>query len=296
MGQNHIRAIARSHKVKVAAIAEPSPINRASCEELRIPLYPEADALLQAGGLDGVLIAVPSPLHLEFIERCAAAKLPVLCEKPCGTSSTHAKRADTIARQFGIPLQIAYWRRFVPTLRALRERIAAGELGELYLTTCYQWDERPPAAAFRMSSGGIFVDMGVHEIDQMRWLTGAEIVDIQAVHSKSVFEAPIVGDPDSSQALCQLSNGDTGFISLGRRFPPGDSCWVQVFGTKGSEEIRFLAPPDSDNAFVEALRLQVENFAAMTRGGIAEGATAEDALAALVAAERAAASLRAVAT
>jgi myo-inositol 2-dehydrogenase/D-chiro-inositol 1-dehydrogenase len=78
-------------------------------------------------------------------------------------------------------------------------------------------------------------------------------------------------------------------VSLGRRFPLGDVCKVEVFGTKDAEEVRFLWPPTADESFFGALRLQAESFARYVRGGPLEGASGSDAAAALEAAERAAA-------
>ena len=79
--------------------------------------------------------------------------------------------------------------------------------------------------------------------------------------------------------------------SLGRRFPLGDVCRVEVFGTRDADDCRFLWPPDSEQVFLDALRRQAEEFAAWVRGGPAEGATAADAVAALDAAERASVAL-----
>jgi myo-inositol 2-dehydrogenase / D-chiro-inositol 1-dehydrogenase len=84
-----------------------------------------------------------------------------------------------------------------------------------------------------------------------------------------------------------MSGGTTGMVSLGRRFPLGDVCKVEVFGTKGAEECRFLWPPDAEKSFLEALRLQAESFVNWVGGRPAEGASALDAVAALEAAERA---------
>ena len=76
-------------------------------------------------------------------------------------------------------------------------------------------------------------------------------------------------------------------VSLGRRFPLGDVCKVEVFGTKGAEECRFLWPPSADQVFLDALRLQAESFVRWVGGSTAEGASALDAVAAIDAAERA---------
>ena len=183
-------------------------------------------------------------------------------------------------------LQVAYWRRFVPALQRLRQRIADGELGALYFLACYQWDGEPPPPQFHAGSGGIFVDMGVHEFDQIRWLSNQEFVRLDSAVACVAADA---GVAESAQVLCTLSAGSTALVSLGRRYPLGDVCRVEAFGTRDAEDCRFLWPPDGERVFLQALRRQAEGFAAWVRGGRAEGATAEDAVAALDAAERAAA-------
>jgi myo-inositol 2-dehydrogenase/D-chiro-inositol 1-dehydrogenase len=129
--------------------------------------------------------------------------------------------------------------------------------------------------------------MGVHEFDQSRWLTGQEFGAISAVAS-GVAAEPWPGDPESAQALAAMSGGTTAIVSLGRRYPLGDVCKVEVFGTKGSEECRFLWPPSADATFYAALREQAESFARHVRGGPLEGAGGHDVAAAVAAAERAA--------
>lgn len=289
MGQTHLRAIAGSERVEVVAIAEPSEAIRASLKAPGINVHADVDEMLKAGGIDGALVAVPSTHHVNMVARLAVAGLSVLCEKPCGITAWEARIASEIAAKENVLLQIAYWRRFVPVLKRLKERIAQGEFGDLYFISCYQWDQTPPPASFRATNGGAFIDMGVHEFDQMRWLTGQELSNLRVATSSTVFDARVEGDPDSAQALCDLSNGASGLISLGRRFPLGDSCWVQVFGTKASEDCRFFWPPEGESVFLSALRLQAEGFADAVCGRPSEGATAADAIAALAAAEQASA-------
>jgi myo-inositol 2-dehydrogenase / D-chiro-inositol 1-dehydrogenase len=219
-----------------------------------------------------------------------AAGLPILCEKPLGVVPSEAREAAELAADASLPLQIGFWRRFVPMLKALKERIDAGELGDLYAIACFQWDGQPPGAYFRTHSGGIFVDMGVHEFDQARWLSGQDFVSSSSLAS-GIAEEPWPGDPESAHALAALSQGTTAVISLGRRFPLGDVCKVEVFGTKGWEECRFLWPPTADETFFEALKVQAESFARYARGGPREGAGGEDAVAALEASQRAAAGM-----
>jgi myo-inositol 2-dehydrogenase / D-chiro-inositol 1-dehydrogenase len=286
MGRTHLRALAASEYVRVTAVAEPAETSRREIGA-GYRIYAEAGAMLDAGGIDGVLIAAPTGLHRELIERAAARGLPVLCEKPAGVVPGEAQAAGAAAQAAGVLLQIGFWRRFVPALLRLRQRIAQGDFGGVYLLACYQWDKSLPTAQFRAQSGGIFVDMGVHEFDQLRWLTGQDITETHAVATSIVSTLEVSGDSESGQVLCRLSGGGTGFVSLGRRYPAGDVCWVQVFGTDNAEECRFLWPPDGEAAFLHALRLQAESFARSASGAVSEGAEAADAVAALVAAEAA---------
>lgn len=287
MGRNHLRALERSQKVRVVAAAEPAEAARTALDSRDVTLHSDLDSMLRAGGLDGALVCVPSTMHLDTVKQLVDAGLPILCEKPVGVTAEQAHEAAQLADKKGLPLQVGFWRRFVPKLMRLRERIAAGELGDLYLVACYQWDGQPPGAYFRTHSGGIFIDMGVHEFDQTRWLTGQEFGAISALAS-GVAAEPWPGDPESAQALCELSGGSSALVSLGRRFPLGDVCKVEVFGTRDAEECRFLWPPNADETFFDALQVQAESFAAYAEGGEREGAGGDDAAAALAAAERAA--------
>ncbi len=289
MGRNHIKAIAGSDKVRVVSIAEPGEAARAGLAGTDAAVYGDLDSMLSAGGLDGVLVCVPSDLHLHTVSRLVDAGLPVLCEKPCGVTQEEAKKATRMAAEASLPLQIGFWRRFVPALQELRRRVSDGHLGGVYLVACYQWDGAPPGASFRAHSGGIFIDMGVHEFDQARWLTGQEFGAISALPSGVAAES-WPGDPESAQALAAMSGGTTAIVSLGRRFPLGDVCKVEVFGTKGFQECLFLWPPTADETFFLALKEQAESFARHVRGGPLEGAGGRDVVEAVAAAERAAAS------
>jgi myo-inositol 2-dehydrogenase / D-chiro-inositol 1-dehydrogenase len=287
MGRTHLRALSGCDILRVVAVADPLESARAAVEAPGISVHADLAGMVRTGDVDGVLIASSSDTHLAAIHELAASGMPILCEKPCGLSSSQGREAASVAAAAKLPLQVAYWRRFVPSLRKLKARIVAGELGDLYLAACYQWDQQPPAASFRTRSGGIFMDMAVHEFDQIRWLSGQEIGAVHAVAAGILSDPPVRGDAESAQVLCTLSGGTTGLVSLGRRFPLGDVCKVEVFGTKHAEESRFLWPPSADETFLAALRLQAESFVRWVGGAPAEGASALDAVAAIDAAERA---------
>ena len=292
MGRTHLRALAGSDIVQVTAVAEMSPAAREAVEG--IATYGSVAEMLDHAALDGVLIAAPTDQHGAIIAEVAARELPILCEKPCGLTAAAAQASAQAAAAAGVPLQVAYWRRFVPGLRQLHDRIATGELGVIHLVTCYQWDERPPSPVFRAHSGGIAIDMGVHEFDQLRWLTGQDIAGLAVVASG---EAPDgIADVDGAQVVLTLTGGATGFVSLGRYFRLGDAVWAEAFGTEGHERCDVIDPAEGEVAQLAALRAQAESFAAYATGsGPCQGATAGDAIAALTAAEQVTAAIRALA-
>jgi myo-inositol 2-dehydrogenase / D-chiro-inositol 1-dehydrogenase len=304
MGRTHLRGLAGSERVAVTAIAEVSEQTRRSVPVTGVPVYPGIAEMLDAGRLDGVLIVVPTDQHLQVITEVAARGLPILCEKPCGLTAAQTRAAGQATAAAGVPFQVAYWRRYVPPLRALRERIAAGELGTVHLVACYQWDDQPPTVQFRAHSGGLLIDMGVHEFDQLRWLTGQEIGGLAAVASGVVPGGLVqhrpgeaerrTADVDCAQVIAELSGGGTGIVSLGRYHPAGDMARAEAFGTHGTARCDFLDPADGERAQLDALRRQAESFAEFASGGACAGATAADAVAALDAAERAGAAIPAM--
>lgn len=274
MGRTHLAALSGSSEVVVAGVVEPYP----SSALAGAPVFASLDELLAASEIDAALIAVPTDQHVTVLGQVMAAGLPALCEKPCGLTVAEASTCASIAAEAGLVLQVAYWRRFVPELAGLRRQIQGGELGEILAVNCSQWDLAPPSEAFRSSSGGIFADMGVHEFDQIRWLTGQEFVTMHSAITGG-------GDPDCAQIVAELDGGSTATISLGRWHPAGDSVKVEVYGTRGTASLELIKPVGGEAAFHQALLLQAEDFARLVRTGQGSGARPADAIAALKAAE-----------
>src|SRR5262249_21466828 len=196
-----------------------------------------------------------------------------------------------ITADAGVLLQIGYWRRFVPALVELRDRIAAGALGAPAQIWSWQWDERPPSSAFRARSGGVLPDIGVPEFGQIRWLTGQEFEGVSAVAASVTSEAPVPGEPESAAAVGELSGGAVATVSVGRRLSVCEGCWVEVVGTEGHAREVFVWGDEGPAVIHAAVVAQLEAFAATVRGGPQQGATGEDALRAIETAERAARTL-----
>lgn len=276
MGQTHLAALKASSNVEVTAIVEPRDNVAETLRAEGYTVFDSIDALLDAGGVDGFLIATPSGFHLDAIRQLAPAGLPILCEKPCGLTVDDASAVKEIVSAAGVRLQVGYWRRFVPQLVALKKDIDAGVLGRLLLVHASQWDHRPPAAEFRNSSGGILTDMGVHEIDVIQWLTGATVTSLTGLTTMSDDEGVV--DEDAATYSMALSTGAIGVATLGRFYPRADVVGFEVMGDKGHARIDVLTETDGEQVQMEALREQAEAFA---RGDSANVATIDDALSAL---------------
>jgi myo-inositol 2-dehydrogenase/D-chiro-inositol 1-dehydrogenase len=294
MGRTHLRALQDSTNVRIVAVAEPlDTLRDEAVANFDVTGYSSLSEMLESGGIDGALIVTPSDSHVDVIALVAAAGLPILCEKPCGVTAEDTRRAQQIVRGAGVALQIGYWRRFVPELQDIRNGIASGDFGDVLSLSCLQWDGEPPSAAFRSRSGGVFIDMGVHEFDQARWLTGSDFTGMTAVASPAISDPEVTDDPDSAQVLCTSASGATVFVSLGRHFSGGDMASVELFGSEGHVRSTFLNPDDGERAQLEALVRQAEAFADYAGGGQCRGASVEDAIAALDAAGRCAEQLAA---
>ena len=287
----HLRALdpsgGRTTAVRVTDVVEPTEAARTALRDREYRLHVTLADLLAARRPDGILVAAPTDRHTEVARAALAAGIPVLCEKPAGLTWQEVEQTGRVAADRGVAFQVAYWRRFVPAMVALRERIVAGQLGQILHLVCAQWDGAPPPAQFRHSSGGAFVDMGVHEFDVVRWLTGRSVESVAAVQTPAL-DPRARPDADNAQALLGLSGGATAAVSLGRHHPDGDMVTIEVFGSTGHERLTVLDPHDGDEPMLDALARQADSFAELVRGGPRRGAGTADAVAALRVAARAA--------
>jgi myo-inositol 2-dehydrogenase/D-chiro-inositol 1-dehydrogenase len=277
MGRTHLRALKDSTEVTVVAVAEPVAASAAQLREQSLAVYPTVEEMFAGSELDGVLIAVPTPQHIDTARKALEAGLPVLCEKPFGLIPEEAREMGKLADARGLALQIAYWRRFVPELVSLRNDLADGKYGNAHLLVCSQWDEAPPPMAFRQDSGGIYIDMGVHEIDEILWLLGQDFAEVKAQVFPTTEDPDAQNDVDSTQALVMLSGGTSAALSLGRFYEGGDVVSVALFGSKGHTRFDVVSPETGEAPQLQALKLQAEAFARHAGGSVPEGTTAEEA-------------------
>jgi predicted dehydrogenase len=240
MGSIHARLIARHvHEAHLAGIAD---LNLRAARHLAgelgdPPVFPSLDEMLGAGNIDAVLIAVSSNGHLDAIRAAAAAGRDILCEKPIALTMADTRAAIAAADAAGVRLQVGFMRRWDPDYARAKARLASGALGRPMLFKSLQFDAEPPPLAFAdpAVSGGIMVDMGIHEFDLARWLMDDEVVEVHAFGSSAAHpDLATVGDVDSAVVDLRFAGGTTGSVELARNTTYGEDVRTEVVATSGS--------------------------------------------------------------
>jgi predicted dehydrogenase len=201
------------------------------------PVFGSLDDLLAQPGLDAVLIAISSSRHLEAIRAAATAGVDILCEKPIALTLADTRAAIGAADAAHVRLQVGFMRRWDPDYARARARLASGALGRPILFKSLQFDAEPPPVSFAdpAVSGGIMVDMGIHEFDLARWLMDDEVAEVHAFGSSVAYPAlATVGDVDSAVVDLRFVGGTTGTVELARTTTYGEDVRTEVLATGGS--------------------------------------------------------------
>jgi myo-inositol 2-dehydrogenase/D-chiro-inositol 1-dehydrogenase len=302
MGAVHLRALARTRRVQLRVICDPSPEARALGERAGVPVDSEFERTLGREDVHAVLIAAPTPLHQSLVAAALAAGKHVLCEKPLTFDPEADARLGAESDRLDLGLHVGFWRRHAWPYREARRLLAEGAIGEPRLLRLAQWDASPPSAAFcdPAVSGGIELDCGVHECDLAAWLCGSPVVEAFARGAPTRSEIAAVGDVESLVGLLVLAAGQPVSLDLARTAAHADVVRSEIVGEHGSliceahgagallvrqeDGLREVLPP-TDDVLLDALARQVDALAAAVAGGpVPDAARPSDAAAAMRAA------------
>jgi myo-inositol 2-dehydrogenase/D-chiro-inositol 1-dehydrogenase len=240
MGSIHARLIARNvPEVRLVGVADVNlPAARRLAGEIgHTQAFGSLDDLLEARRLDAVVIAASSNRHLEVIRATASAGKDILCEKPIALTMADTKAAIAAADAAQVRLQVGFMRRWDPDYARARARLASGALGRPILFKSLQFDAEPPPISFAdpAVSGGIMVDMGIHEFDLARWLMHDEVAEVHAYGSSVAHpDLATVGDVDSAVVNLRFAGGATGTVEMARTTTYGEDVRTEVLATAGS--------------------------------------------------------------
>ena len=240
MGSIHARLIAAG--IPGARLSGIADIDYAAARRLAAevgdpPAYGSPDELLAAPGIDAVLIAVSSHRHLDAIRASAAAGKDILCEKPIALTIEDTDAAIAATDAAAVRLQVGFMRRWDPDYARAKTRLASGRFGVPTLFTSLQFDPAPPPLAFAdpAVSGGIMVDMGIHEFDLARWLMADEVAEVHAYGSAIASpEFATIGDADTVAVALRFAGGALGSVLLARSTTYGEDVRTEVLATNGS--------------------------------------------------------------
>jgi myo-inositol 2-dehydrogenase/D-chiro-inositol 1-dehydrogenase len=262
--------------------------------------YSNFDQFLDHPGLDAVVLATPSTLHAKQVETVLRRGLPVFVEKPLALSLDDCIRLEQLAAQPGAPVaMVGFVRRFDTSYQNTRRLIDEGRIGTPFLVRSQTCDMLDPTGAFLQfapTSGGIFMDCSVHDVDLARWLLGnpratrAFATGSIAVHP----ELKAMGDVDNGLAVIEFETGQRAVVYASRTFAHGHETSTEVMGTQGkllvgagaardrvtvsdAAGVGHVAVKDFYERFADAFLHEMEAFVAACREGAPLPLTLNDA-------------------
>ncbi|OMF98545.1 inositol 2-dehydrogenase [Paenibacillus sp. FSL R7-0337] len=198
-------------------------------------VFAAGEDILNDPEIEAVFICTPTDSHASWIERAARAGKHIFCEKPISLSSEETQRALQVAEDAGVLLQVGFNRRMDPSFRKLKRLVESGELGDPHIVKITSRDPQPPGEAYVRSSGGMFMDMTIHDFDMARYLVGSEVAEVYTRGANLID--PMFGrcgDVDTAVITLTFVNGAICVIDNSRKAVYGYDQRVEVFGTLGS--------------------------------------------------------------
>ena len=191
--------------------------------------------MLEDPEIDAILIGSPSTEHAPQLIECAQAGKHIFCEKPIALNPEIIQNALAEVDKSGVKLQVGFNRRFDPNFSAVQQQVASGALGDPHIIRITSRDPAPPPAEYVAGSGGMFLDMTIHDFDMARFLSGGEVTEVHAYGAVLVDpEIGKAGDIDTAVISLKFDNGALGIIENSRKAVYGYDQRVEVFGSKGT--------------------------------------------------------------
>jgi myo-inositol 2-dehydrogenase/D-chiro-inositol 1-dehydrogenase len=202
-------------------------------EELGVPVAASLDEML-GGDADAVAICTSTDTHADLIVAAAQAGKAIFCEKPVSLDLAELDRALVAVADAGVPFQIGFNRRFDPAHQSVHDAVASGEVGDPHLVRISSRDPAPPPLEYVRRSGGIFLDMTIHDFDMARYVAGSEVVEVYARGAVRVDPAfGEAGDVDTALITLVHANGCLTAIDNSRQAVYGYDQRVEVLGSRG---------------------------------------------------------------
>jgi len=210
--------------------------------------------IMENPDIEAVVICSSTDTHAQMIEEAAAAGKHIFCEKPIDFDLARIDKALEAVDKAGVKLQVGFNRRFDPNFKRVREMVAAGKIGTPHILRITSRDPAPPPIEYIKVSGGIFLDMTIHDFDMARYLIGSEVTEIYAAGGVMVDpEIGKAGDVDTAVITLRFANGVIGTIDNSRKAVYGYDQRVEVFGSAGMVAISNNTPDTAVHSNAEGV-------------------------------------------
>jgi myo-inositol 2-dehydrogenase/D-chiro-inositol 1-dehydrogenase len=237
IGKIHAENLAtRIPGVVVSAIAD---INQQAAQALAEKLHvvnalSDYRKIIEDKNIDAVAVCSSTDTHADLIIAAANAGKHVFCEKPVDHSLDRIDKAINAVSKAGVQCQIGFNRRFDPNFKKLHDLVQSGKIGDLHILRITSRDPAPPPAEYVKLSGGMFLDMTIHDFDMARFLSGSEVEEVYAIGEVRVDPAiGAAGDIDTAVITLKFANGAIGTIDNSRKAVYGYDQRAEVFGSGG---------------------------------------------------------------
>jgi len=197
-------------------------------------LFTSYEKMLSEGGIDAVVVASPTALHFEHLKLAIAAQKHIFCEKPIDLSIENILEIKRHLSAIQIKFMLGFNRRFDPNILKIKKELKDGRLGRTQSVKLISRDPGPPPMEFIKTSGGLFLDMAIHDFDLARHLMGSEVT--QVFTTAGIFgQLPLetVGDVDTAVSVLKFEDNSFATIENSRNSSYGYDQRVEVFGDKG---------------------------------------------------------------
>jgi myo-inositol 2-dehydrogenase/D-chiro-inositol 1-dehydrogenase len=197
-------------------------------------LFTSFDDMLSEGGIDAVIIASPTSLHFEHLKLAIAAGKHIFCEKPIDLSIENVKEIKSLLDANPVKFMVGFNRRYDPNVLKIKKELNEGRLGAPQSVKIISRDPGPPPMEFIKTSGGLFLDMAIHDFDLARYLMNSEITEVYSTAS-ILGDLPLetVDDVDTAVTILKFKNKGFATIENSRNSTYGYDQRIEVFGEKG---------------------------------------------------------------
>jgi myo-inositol 2-dehydrogenase/D-chiro-inositol 1-dehydrogenase len=237
IGRVHAETLA--FRVPEAQSLAVTDVNSQAAEQVAVrcgipAVVPSAERILADPAIDAVLICSSTDTHTDLIIQAAQAGKHIFCEKPIAHDLAKIDAALAAVQKAGVKLQIGFNRRFDPNFARVRAAVASGEIGSPRLLHIISRDPAPPPISYVRVSGGIFLDMTIHDFDMARFLIGDEVEEVYTAGGVMVDPAiGEAGDLDTAMILLRFRNGVIGMIDNCRQAAYGYDQRAEILGSDG---------------------------------------------------------------